>query len=118
MTVLIIDDSRFMRLMLKNILVRHGFEVIGEANDGGIGVEKYIELKPDIVTMDVTMKKMNGLDALKQIISHNSDARVLMVSSMGQEIIVRDAIIAGAKGFIVKPFDEALLISTFRKALS
>ena len=114
-TVLIIDDSALMRRMMKKVVVSNGYSVIGEANNGKLGVEKYKELNPDFVTMDVVMDEMNGIDALKQIIAYDASATVLMVSSMGQEIIVREAIMAGAKGFIVKPFDDALIVDMFRK---
>jgi len=114
-TVLVVDDSSFMRLVLKNSLTKHGYEVVGEASDGQTAIKMYNDLHPDIVTMDITMSDMNGVDALHQIIGHNPAAKVVMVSSMGQEAFVRDAIMAGAKGFLVKPFDEKLLVSTLRK---
>jgi len=114
-TVLIVDDAAFMRISIKNMLTKNGFEVIGEAENGVIGVEKYKELSPDIVTMDITMPEMSGLDALKEIVKYNPSAQVVMVSAMGQEAMVRDAILSGAKGFIVKPFKEEGIIAAIRK---
>jgi len=115
-TVLIVDDSAMMRGMIRSALNNHGgYQVIGEANNGQVGVEKFKELNPNIVTMDGTMDVMNGFDALRLIIKHNPEAKVVMVSSMGQEIMVKEAILAGAKGFIVKPFEEARLIEALEK---
>ena len=113
--VLIIDDSSFMRRFLKNILVQNGYEIVGEAANGRVGIKKYKELNPDIVTMDITMDDMNGIDALKHIIEYDAAANVVMVSSMGQDAIVRDAITAGAKNFVVKPFNEQSVIGTLSK---
>ena len=114
-TVLIVDDAAFMRISIKNMLTKNGYEVVGEAENGKIGVEKYKELKPDIVTMDITMPEMNGLDALKEIVAFDSGAQVVMVSAMGQEAMVRDAILSGARGFIVKPFKEEGIIAAIKK---
>jgi len=113
--VLIVDDSAVMRMMLKNIIAGNGYKVVGEAINGKIGVKKYKELSPDIVTMDVTMDEMDGIEALSRIIGYNPDANVVMVSAMGQELIVRDAIMLGAKGFIHKPFDEACVVDVLSK---
>jgi two-component system chemotaxis response regulator CheY len=113
--VLIVDDAAFMRISIKNMLTKNGYEVVGEAENGKIGVDRYNELKPDIVTMDITMPEMSGLDALKEIVKNDAGAKVVMVSAMGQEAMVRDAIISGAKGFIVKPFKEDGLISSIKK---
>lgn len=108
---LIVDDGAFMRLLIKGMLTKNGYEVVGEAEDGLIGVEKYKQLAPDFVTMDITMPNMDGLEALKQIISIDSGANVVMISAMGQEANIRAAIINGAKGFVVKPFDESTFLS-------
>jgi len=114
-TVLIVDDSSLMRRLLKGIVTKHGYDVIGEAKNGKLGVEKYRELKPDFVTMDLIMDEMTGLEALKLIMSEDPDANIIMVSSMGQEVIVRDAIVSGAKNFLLKPFDEQQVISAIKK---
>ncbi|MCL1829563.1 MAG: response regulator [Oscillospiraceae bacterium] len=113
--VLIVDDASFMRISIKNMLTKNGYEVVGEAENGKIGVEKYKELSPDIVTMDITMPEMSGLDALKEIVKSDPAAKVVMVSAMGQEAMVRDAIMSGAKGFIVKPFKEEGIIAAIKK---
>lgn len=104
MRVLIVDDTTFMRYNLTNILKGIGCDVVGEAPNGLEGVAQYIKLKPDLVTMDITMPVMDGLDALKAIRQHDPDARVVMVSSMGQREFVLGAIKSGAIGFILKPF--------------
>jgi len=114
-TVLIVDDSAVMRMMLRNILTNNGYQVIGEAVNGKIGVKMYKELSPYLVTMDVTMDEMNGIEALSRIMGINPAANVVMVSSMGQDIIVRDAIMLGAKGFILKPFDEDFVLKILKK---
>ena len=114
-TVLIVDDSSLMRRLIKDIVVKNGYDVLGEAVNGKMGVEKYKELQPDFVTMDLIMEEMNGLEALKLIIAEDPDANVIMVSSMGQEVIVRDAIVIGAKNFLIKPFDERQVIEAIQK---
>lgn len=114
-SVMIVDDAAFMRVSIRNILLKNGFEVAGEAENGTVAVQKYAELKPDVVTMDITMPEMNGLDALKAIRKLDPDAKVVMVSALGQEAMVRDAVIAGAKGFIVKPYKEDIIVETLRK---
>ena len=114
-TVLIVDDSAVMRRLLKNIVTANGYEVIGEAENGKIGIKKYRDLGPDIVTMDVTMDEMNGIEALSRIMGSDPEAKVVMVSSMGQEVIVRDAIMLGARGYILKPFDESQIVTALKK---
>ena len=113
--VLIVDDAAFMRISIKNMLTKNGYEVVGEAENGLVGIEMYKDLKPDIVTMDITMPEMSGLDALKEIQKHDPQAKVVMVSAMGQEAMVREAIVSGAKGFIVKPFKEEGIIAAIKK---
>lgn len=116
-TVLIVDDAAFMRMMIKDILSKNGFNVIGEAADGAQAVEKYKELTPDLVTMDITMPEMDGIAALKEIKSINSKAVIIMCSAMGQQAMVIDAIQAGAKDFIVKPFQAERVLEAINKAL-
>ena len=102
--ILIVDDAAFTRMMLKDILTKNGYEVVGEAENGAKAVEKYKEVTPDLVTMDITMPEMDGISALKNIRSIDSNAKVVMCSAMGQQAMVIEAIQAGARDFIVKPF--------------
>lgn len=115
---LIIDDAAFMRLALKSILEKNGFEIVGEAENGAIGVKMYMELMPDIVTMDITMPIMNGLDALKQIKTFDPKAKVVMLSAMGQEPYIREAVMLGAKSFIVKPLKEEHVVKVLTQILT
>ena len=115
--ILIVDDAAFMRMMIKDILTKNGFEVVGEAQDGVQAVEKYKELTPDLVTMDITMPEKDGIAALKEIKAINPAAVVIMCSAMGQQGMVIDAIQAGAKDFIVKPFQADRVIEAIQKAL-
>ncbi len=107
-----------MRMAIRRILDESGFEVIGEAENGAIAVKKYKELKPDIVTMDITMPVMTGLEALKFIMEFDPGAKVVMVSALGQETAVREAIMCGAQSFIVKPFKNDHVIQTLQKISS
>jgi Response regulator containing CheY-like receiver domain and AraC-type DNA-binding domain len=109
--VLVVDDGAFMRTLIKGMLLKHGYEVVGEAEDGLQGVEKYNALKPDLVTMDITMPNMDGIEALRNIMQVDPEACVVMVSAMGQEVYIKEAIRLGARSFVVKPFDEATLFS-------
>ena len=102
--ILICDDAAFMRMMIKDILTKNGYNVAGEAENGAKAVEKYNELKPDLVLMDITMPEMDGIQALKNIKASDAGAQVIMCSAMGQQAMVIEAIQAGAKDFIVKPF--------------
>jgi two-component system chemotaxis response regulator CheY len=115
--VLIVDDAAFMRMMIKDILVRHGYEVVGEAADGVQAVEKYQELRPDVVTMDITMPEMDGIQALREIRNFDPDARVIICSAMGQQTLVVDAVQAGAIDFVVKPFHADRVIEALQRAL-
>jgi two-component system chemotaxis response regulator CheY len=115
--VLIVDDAAFMRMMIKEILTKNGYNVVGEASDGAQAVEKYKELSPDLVTMDITMPEMDGITALKEIKKINPAAKVIMCSAMGQQAMVIDAIQAGAKDFIVKPFQADRVIEAIKKTL-
>lgn len=116
--ILIVDDAAFMRMMIKDILTKNGFEVVAEAADGLQAVEKYKETQPDLVTMDITMPEMDGITALKQIKQINPAAKVIMCSAMGQQAMVIDAIQAGARDFIVKPFQADRVIEAINKTLS
>ncbi len=116
-SVLVVDDAAFMRMMLKEILEKNGLKVVGEATTGDEAVSLYKELNPDLVTMDITMPEKNGIEALKEIIAADPDAKVLMCSAMGQQAMVLDAIQAGAKDFIVKPFQEDRVMDSIRKVL-
>ncbi len=116
--VLVVDDAAFMRLTIKMMLEQNGMEVVGEAENGVVAVKKYFELNPDIVTMDITMPEMSGIEALKAIVAKDRQAKVVMVSAMGQEVLVKEAIMGGARSFIVKPFKEAQVIETIRKIAS
>ncbi len=115
--ILIVDDAAFMRMMIRDILTKNGYEVVGEAQDGGQAIEKYKELKPDLITMDITMPEMDGISALKEIKKLDGNAKVIMCSAMGQQAMVIDAIQAGAKDFIVKPFQADRVIEAIKKTL-
>ncbi|SDJ01651.1 response regulator [Salimicrobium halophilum] len=116
--VLIVDDAAFMRMMVKDILTKNGYEVVGEAENGQQAVDMYSEHKPDLVTLDITMPEKDGIQALKEIKEKDADANVIMCSAMGQQAMVVDAIQAGAKDFIVKPFQADRVIEAIQKALS
>lgn len=116
--ILIVDDAAFMRMMIKEILTGYGFEVVGEAHDGLMAIDKYNELRPDLVTLDITMPEMDGITALKEIKKFDPEAKVIMCSAMGQQAMVIDAIQAGAKDFIVKPFQADRVIEVIKKTLS
>ncbi|HEX7065302.1 MAG TPA: response regulator [Bacillales bacterium] len=115
--ILIVDDAAFMRMMIKDILTKNGFEIAGEAADGNEAVEQFKETSPDLVTLDITMPEVDGLTALKEIKKLDASAKVIMCSAMGQQAMVIDAIQAGAKDFIVKPFQADRVIEAIQKAL-
>ncbi|MDF2936748.1 MAG: chemotaxis protein CheY [Paenibacillaceae bacterium] len=115
--ILIVDDAAFMRMMIRDILTKNGYEVCGEANDGAQAIERYKELHPDLITMDITMPEMDGINALKEIKKIDANAKVIMCSAMGQQAMVIDAIQAGAKDFIVKPFQADRVIEAIKKTL-
>ncbi len=117
-TVLITDDTAFMRMTLRNVIQKNGFQVVGEAADGAEAVKKYVELKPDLVTMDITMPKMDGITAIREIVKIDSSARIIVCSAMGQKPMVIDALNAGAKDFLVKPFDAQRVIEALNKAVN
>jgi two-component system chemotaxis response regulator CheY len=113
--VMVVDDSLFMRMVIKSILVEDGHEIVAEATNGKEAVDKYSQYQPDIVTMDITMPEMNGIQAVREIVSRHPDARIIMCTAMGQHYMVLDAIQAGAKGFIMKPFDKRRVLEEIRK---
>ena len=115
--VLVVDDAAFMRMMVKDILSKNGYEVVGEAENGLKAVEKYQELKPDLTTMDITMPEMDGISAVKAIKKIDPSAKVIMCSAMGQQAMVVEAIQAGARDFIVKPFQPDRVLEAVRKAV-
>lgn len=115
--ILLVDDAAFMRMMLKDILEKNGYEVVGEAENGVKAVEKYKELSPDLVIMDITMPEMDGIAAVKEIKKINSDATIVMCSAMGQQAMVIEAVQSGAKDFIVKPFQADRIIEAVKKVI-
>lgn len=115
--ILIVDDAAFMRMMLKGIFDKSGYIVAGEAQNGLEAVEKYQELQPDLVTMDITMPDMDGITAVKKIKEIDPNANIIMCSAMGQQGMVIDAIQSGAKDFIVKPFQQDRVIEAIQKVI-
>jgi two-component system chemotaxis response regulator CheY len=116
-SVLICDDAIFMRTMLGDILSQAGFDIVGEAETGAQAVEKYRALKPDLVTMDIVMPDMGGIEAVREICRTDPDAKVLMCSAMGQQALVVEAIQAGAKDFVVKPFQPSRVLEAVQRVL-
>lgn len=115
--VMIVDDAAFMRMMIKDILSKNGYEVVGEAENGQKAVEKWQELRPDLTTMDITMPEMDGIAAVKEIKKLDPAAKVIMCSAMGQQAMVIEAIQSGARDFIVKPFQPDRVLEAVRKAV-
>jgi len=116
--ILVVDDAAFMRMMIKDILTKNGYQIVGEAENGRIALQKYQELRPDLTTMDITMPEMDGITAVKEIKKVDSRANIIMCSAMGQQAMVIDAIQAGSKDFIVKPFQPDRVLEAIRKALA
>lgn len=116
-SILICDDAAFMRMMIKDVLSKNGYIIAGEAENGAKAVEKYNETKPDLVMMDITMPEMNGIDALKKIKANDPSANVIMCSAMGQQAMVIESIQAGAKDFIVKPFQGERVLEAVKKVI-
>lgn len=114
--IMIVDDAIFMRMKLKDILEKNGYEVVAEAQNGADAIEKYRAERPEIVTMDITMPEMDGIEALRGIKRIDPSARVIMCSAMGQQAMVMEAIQAGALDFIVKPFETDRVIDSIQKA--
>ena len=115
--MLVCDDAIFMRTMISDILTQAGFEVVGEAESGAQAVEKYRSLKPDLVTMDIVMPDMGGIEAVREICKTDPDAKILMCSAMGQQALVVEAIQAGAKDFVVKPFQPSRVLEAVQRVL-
>lgn len=115
--ILIVDDAAFMRMMIKDILTKNGYTVAGEAENGVKAVEKYNELKPDLVLMDITMPEKDGIQALKEIKAADAGAHVIMCSAMGQQAMVIESIQSGAKDFIVKPFQADRVLEAVKKVV-
>jgi len=111
------DDAIFMRTMIGDILTSAGYEVIGEAETGVQAIERYRDLKPDLVTMDIVMPDMGGIDAVRQIVQEDPNAKILMCSAMGQQALVVEAIQAGAKDFVVKPFQPSRVLEAVQRVL-
>ena len=115
--ILICDDAAFMRMMIKDILTKNGYDIAGEAENGQVAVDKYSEVKPDLVMMDIMMPEKDGIQALKEIKAKDPTANVIMCSAMGQQAMVIESIQAGAKDFIVKPFAADRVLEAVRKAV-
>ncbi len=116
--VLIVDDSAYLRLMIKKVLSQAGYEVVGEASDGEQAIQLYKELKPDLVTMDVVMPRKNGLEALQEIFTIDPNACVVIITALGHEPLIKRAIRLGAKNFVIKPFKPNELIKSVESALA
>ena len=115
--ILICDDAAFMIMMIKDILTKNGYNIVGEAENGAKAVEKYAELKPDLVLMDITMPEMDGIEALKKIKAADANASIIMCSAMGQQAMVIESIQSGAKDFIVKPFQADRVLEAVQKVV-
>ena len=115
--ILVVDDATFSRTLVKDILTPAGYEIVGEAVDGNEAVQKYDKLKPDLVTMDITMRDKDGLEASKEILTKDPPAKIIMVTALGQEKILMEAVKIGARDFVVKPFEPERILSAVSKAL-
>jgi two-component system, chemotaxis family, chemotaxis protein CheY len=115
--ILVVDDAAFMRMMIKDTLSKNGFVISGEAENGAKAVERYKEVSPELVIMDITMPEMDGIQAVKEIKKINGNAKIIMCSAMGQQAMVIEAIQAGAKDFIVKPFQQERILEAVKKVL-
>ncbi|MCZ8523458.1 MULTISPECIES: response regulator [Paenibacillus] len=116
--VMVVDDAAFMRMMLRSMLTEEGHEIVAEAANGLEAVHAYLAARPDLVTMDITMPELDGVGAVKEIRRHDPAARIIMCSAMGQKAMVVDAISAGAKDFVVKPFQKDRVVESVNKVLS
>ncbi|HEY5583605.1 MAG TPA: response regulator [Ruminiclostridium sp.] len=116
-SILIVDDAAFMRMMIKDILSKNGYEIAGDADNGLKAIEKFKELTPDLVIMDITMPEMDGVTAVREIKKINSEAKIIMCSAMGQQAMVIESIQAGARDFIVKPFQADRVVEAVKKVI-
>lgn len=116
--ILIVDDATFMRMMIKNIVAKNGYEVVGEAENGSEAIKLYTEHKPDLVTMDITMPEMDGIESVKAIKQIDPGAKIIMCSAMGQQSMVMEAIQAGAMDFIVKPFKQDRILQAIDRVMN
>jgi two-component system chemotaxis response regulator CheY len=116
-TVLVCDDAIFMRTMISDILAQSGYEIVGEAETGVQAIERYKQLKPDLVTMDIVMPDLGGIEAVREIVKFDPAARILMCSAMGQQALVVEAIQAGARDFVVKPFQPSRVLEAVQRVL-
>jgi two-component system chemotaxis response regulator CheY len=116
--ILVVDDANFMRMIVKDTLTPKGFEICGEAANGNEAVRQYERLKPDLVTMDITMKEKDGVEAAREILTKDPGARIVMVTALGQEKMLLDCLSLGVKDFVVKPFEAQRIVSAVQKALS
>lgn len=115
--ILIVDDAAFMRMMIKDILSKNGYEIAGDAENGAVAITKYKDLMPDLVIMDITMPEVDGVTAVKEIKKINTDAKIIMCSAMGQQAMVIESIQAGARDFIVKPFQAERVVEAVKKVI-
>ena len=115
--IMLVDDAKFMRVMLANILKQDGYEIVAEAEDGLDAVDAYKKVKPSLVTMDIVMPRMDGIDAVKKIIASDSNAKIIMITAVGQEAKMKEAIEAGALGYIIKPFTPERVLDEVKKVL-
>jgi len=116
-SILIVDDAIFMRKMIGDILKKEGYEISGEAENGIEAIKKYKELHPDLVTMDIIMPDMSGIDAVQEIVTYDAEAKILMVSAMGQQSLVVEAIQKGAKDYVIKPFQPSRVLEAVERVL-
>jgi len=115
--ILVVDDAAFMRMMIKDVLSKNGYEILGEAENGQKAIEKYEELNPDLVIMDITMPEVDGIQAVKEIKKIDGNAKIIMCSAMGQQAMVIESIQAGARDFIVKPFQADRVVEAVKKVI-
>jgi len=115
--ILVVDDAAFMRMMIKDVLTKNGYTVSGEAENGQKAIEKYKELQPELVIMDITMPEVDGIQAVKEIKKMDPNAKIVMCSAMGQQAMVIESIQAGARDFIVKPFQADRVIEAVKKVI-